>query len=207
MPYRATAKTEARRARIRQRILDAAEACLLDGGFSGLSISGVAADAGVATGTIYRHFSGKVELCTELFRAATRREVEHVRAASQGPGTPAERLQRCVRVFAGRAFRGRSRAYALIAEPLDPALEQERLVYRRAYADVFRALITEGVAGGDFPPMNPSIAATALVGVMAETLVGPLSPSGETLEVEQQHRVIHEISRFCLRAVGCERSL
>ena len=40
-----------------------------------------------------------------------------------------------------RALAEPVRAYALIAEPVDPAVEAERLTFRRAYADLFaRAL-------------------------------------------------------------------
>ena len=71
-------------------------------------------------------------------------------------------------MFARRALAGRRMAWALIAEPVDPAVEAERLVFRRAYADVFRARL-------DGHP-QPDLVAAALVGALAEALVGPLSP-------------------------------
>jgi len=165
----------------------------------------VAAGARVATGTLYRHFRSKTELCTELFRDASQREVNRVKQATQGPGSAAEKLARTTRLFASRAIRGRHLSYALIAEPLDPALEQERLDFRHAYAEVFCTLLEEGVASGEFAPLDPHIGATALVGLLAETLVGPVAPSSHTLNEQQQEQLINEISRFSLRAVGCKR--
>ena len=41
--------------------------------------------------------------------------------------------------FARRALRGPRLACALLAEPVDPAIEAERLAFRRAYRDVFAA--------------------------------------------------------------------
>ncbi len=204
MVYRVTAKTEARRVNTRQGILDATRELVLSGGFAGVSMSAVALRAGVATGTLYRHFHSKGELCTELFRDASRDEVEQVRRSTRGEGNAAERLAQTTRLFAHRAFRGRHLAYALIAEPLDPVLEQERLDFRRAYAEVFCSLLEEGVASGDFAPLDPRIASTALVGLLAESLVGPLAPSSVLSQKDQQH-LIDEICRFALRAAGCKR--
>ena len=52
-----------------------------------------------------------------------------------------ERLAAWVEAFVHRALAEPVRAYALIAEPVDPAVEAERLTFRRAYADLFaRAL-------------------------------------------------------------------
>ena len=56
MPYRPTERTEARKAATRDAILTAAVDQLADGGYASASIGAVAARAGVATGTVYRHF-------------------------------------------------------------------------------------------------------------------------------------------------------
>ena len=80
-----------------------------------------------------------------------------------------ERLAAWVHAFVHRALAEPVRAYALIAEPVDPAVEAERLTFRRAYADLFaRAL-------ADLPHPHPEIAAAAIVGGLAEALVGPLA--------------------------------
>ncbi len=205
MAYRATARTEAHRVSTRQNILSAARGLVLAGGFTEVSMAAVAVRAGVATGTIYRHFSSKEALCAELFCAASKAEVDRVRRSVEGPGNASQRLADTARLFARRAIRGRHLAYALIAEPLDPALEQQRLDFRRAYATVFRSLLEEGVANKEFAPLDPHIAATALVGLLAESLVGPLAPSSHALSGSGQQHLIEEISNFCLRAVACNR--
>ncbi len=207
MAYRATAKTEAHRLSTRQRILDAAQQRVLSGGFAAVSMSVVAADACVATGSLYRHFHNKTALCTELFRNASQREVDEVRKFTQGSGNATGRLANTVRNFASRAIRGRHLAYALIAEPLDPALEQERLNFRRAYAELFQALLAEGVSSGEFVAMDTSIAAAAMVGMLAESLVGPLAPTAQSFNPLQQKHLTEEICRLCLRAAGSKREL
>jgi len=66
-------------------------------------------------------------------------------------------------------------AYALIAEPVDPAVESERLRLRRGYRDAFARVLEEGVAAGELRPHDVQTLAALLVGGLAEALVGPLS--------------------------------
>src|SRR3954452_16846016 len=86
-----------------------------------------------------------------------------------------ERIATDAETFARRALAEPVRAYALLAEPVDPAVEAERLVFRRAYRDRFAATIGQGVATGKLPPQDAYTVAAALVGALGEPLVGPLS--------------------------------
>ena len=67
MPYRATERTEARRAAAREAIVAAAHALIAHGGYRAASVAAVAGRAGVATGTVYRHFPSKAELFAEVW--------------------------------------------------------------------------------------------------------------------------------------------
>ena len=138
----------------RASIVGRAHALVAERGYAGCSVALVATGAGVATGTVYRHFPDKGALFAEVFRAATQREVDAVTAAAAKPGTVAERVAAVVETFARRALRSPRLAYALIAEPVDPQVEAERLTYRRAYRDIFAALIADAVAAGDLPPQD-----------------------------------------------------
>jgi len=209
MPYQATAKTEARKASTRQRILDEALGLVYRGGFSAVAMTQVATAAGIATGTIYRYFPSKSELCTELFRVCTEREVAVVASAATASGPAAQRLEHCIQAFARRAIKGRNLAWALIAEPLDPSLEAERLRYRDAYKAVFAQLIDTGIASGEFAPqVSTPLSAAAIVGALAEALVNPLSPHNpEAIGPDDKQILIDALSQFCLRAVGIEEPL
>jgi AcrR family transcriptional regulator len=202
MAYRATPRTEARRAAARERIVAAAHALIARGGYREASVAAVAAGAGVATGTVYRHFPGKAELFAEVFRRASQREVDATRAAGDAAGPhAADRLAAAVETFAGRALRGRRLAWALIAEPVDPAVEAERLAFRRAYAEGFAAILRDGIAAGELPAQNAELAAAALVGALGEALVGPLSPVAPRADPDA---LVADLVEFCLRAVTKE---
>ncbi len=205
MAYRATDRTESHRLATRRRILDATLIRVQSGGFASIAMTAVADDAEVATGTLYRHFQNKAALCCELFRECSQREVDSVRRRVQSAKPAAQRLTDACRSFCARALRGRNLAYALIAEPLDPALEQERLNFRSQYAILFRHLLDEGKANGDFAINDSKITATALVGVLAETLVGPLAPTEVQLSGSGQNNLTEEICRLCQRLAGYTR--
>lgn len=183
MAYRRTPAIDRRLADDRTRLLEAASARVAAGGWSALTIADVARDAGMATGRVYAHVSGKDELCTEVFRQAADRELSRVAAATTpsddgSPALPApDRLTAALRTFAHRALAGRRLAYALLAEPAGQAVEAERLRYRAGYHDLFAAVLHEGVACGDLAPCRADVVAAALIGAAGEALVGPLAPA------------------------------
>jgi AcrR family transcriptional regulator len=191
--YRPTPRTEARRAEVRDRIVRAAFELIRRGGYREASVAAVAAGAGVATGTVYRHFPSKAELFAEVFRVASQHEVDAVSLAMAVPGPVGDRVAAGVETFARRALRGRRLAWALLAEPVDPAVEAERLVFRRAYAEVFSASLREGVLDGSLPPQDPELTAIALVGAIGEVLTQPHGADEDAL--------VASLVRFCLRSI------
>ncbi len=205
MSYRPTAKTRARQKAQYESLLKTAVSIVARDGFCGLTISRLARKTGIATGTVYKYFDSKAHLCAGVFRRATEREVEMVRAASfpEQPAPCRQRFTNAVTVFAERAILGGRLAYALIAEPVDPAVEQERLIYRKAYADIFERLIEEGVKTKEFPDQSPRVSAAALVGILAEVLVAPL---GRGEYVKDQNQLIDPIRQLCLRAIALHKT-
>src|SRR3954471_11693239 len=150
MAYRSTERTEARRAEIRGRITTAARELIAEGGYLAAQVAPVAERAGVAVGTVYRHFPSKSDLFAEVFREASQHEVDAMRAAVEtSPGSAADRMTAGIDTFARRALRGRRLAWALLAEPVDPAVEAERLHFRHSYRDLMAAVIAEGIEAGE----------------------------------------------------------
>jgi AcrR family transcriptional regulator len=176
MAYRPTARTEARRAATRERIVSAALAQVAEGGYRSAGVQAVAARAAVAVGTVYRHFPSKGELFAEVFRRASQRELDTVIEVSQPPRrSAAERVAAAVEAFCRRALAGPVLAYALLAEPVDPAVESERLRFRIGYRDAFARVLEDGVRSGELRAHDSGAVAAALVGALGEALVGPLS--------------------------------
>jgi AcrR family transcriptional regulator len=197
--YRTTERTEARRAAARDRIAAAARELIARGGYAEAQIAAVAERAGVATGTVYRHFPSKADLFAEVFRTASQHEVDALAAgAAVASGGTAGRIAAAVETFARRALRAPRLAWALLAEPVDPAIEAERLAFRRAYRDALRGVIDDGVEAGEVPAQDTEVAAAALVGAIGEAMVGPLSPTAATDDPEA---VVAALRDFCIRSV------
>jgi AcrR family transcriptional regulator len=192
MAYRPTPRTEARRAEVRERIVRAALELVRRGGYRAASMAAVAARAGVATGTVYRHFPSKSDLFAEVFRVASQHEVDAVAQAAGRHAEPAAQIAAAVETFARRALRGRRLAWALLAEPVDPAVEAERLVFRQSYARVFSSSLKEGVLKGALPPQDPDLTAAALVGAIGEVMTHPSS---------DDEALVASLVRFCLRSI------
>ncbi|WP_267126894.1 TetR/AcrR family transcriptional regulator, partial [Xanthomonas sacchari] len=164
MAYKRSALMEERLAGNRQRILLAARRLIAADGFRGAPVTAVAAEAGVSTGLIYRHFPSKAELFVEVLTAAVEHELTILRAIAAAPAPAAQRLRDAIASFVRRALAGPGLAYAFIAEPVEPEVDAERIRCRRLLGDVFKGILADGVAAGEFPAQDLEAAAACLVG-------------------------------------------
>jgi AcrR family transcriptional regulator len=184
----------------RERLVDAARHLLEEGGYAAASVQAIADRVGVSAGALYRHFPSKAELFVEVFRDAAKRDLSAIDTAAAAGGC-IERLEAAVAAHAKRALRRRRLAWALLYEPVDPLVDAERLVYRRTYCRHMAGLLRQAIAVGEIPEQNVELSAAALVGAIAEALVGPLSPvAGQIAAAEED--IIATLVRFCRRSVG-----
>ena len=189
----------------RERLLIGAQQVIEEAGYGAASVIAIADHAGVATGTLYRHFDSKEELFVEVFRSVCSREERVIRAAASALGPRAsavERIEVMLATFAERALRNPRLAWALIAEPVDRLVEVERLAYRGRYARAVAEDLRAAIAAGEAPAQDADLTAAALVGGCGEALVGPLSPL--TGQPPVPGEVVAALRIFVRRAVGAE---
>lgn len=175
MAYRRTERTEARLAEARERIVSAALAQVAEGGYASASVQAVAARAGVATGSVYRHFPSKAELFGEVFRRQATQELGVLEEIATHDSPVIERLAEATEVLARRALASPTLAYAQIAEPVEQEVEAERLVLRRGYRDAFARILQDGIDRGELEAHDTQTYGAAILGAISEALVGPLS--------------------------------
>lgn len=185
----------------RARLLAAAHDVTAESGYGAASVTAIAERAGVAAGTLYRHFPSKGQLFVELFRSVCGGEIEAMRQAAERPAaTAVAGIEEVLATFAARALQNPRLAWALLAEPLDPLVEAERLAYRRTYRTLLAQLLRQAIAAGEIPDQDVEFTAAAVVGGVGEALVGPLSPlSGDRPPVDQ---LLAALRRFTRGAVG-----
>src|SRR3990167_2667404 len=87
MAYRRTERVQEQLQDKRDRILRAVRAVVSEVGFRGAQVATVAEAAGVATGTIYRHFPSKGELFAEALALNAGHEVSVMQAVADSEGT------------------------------------------------------------------------------------------------------------------------
>jgi AcrR family transcriptional regulator len=187
----------------RERLLHAAQELIEEGGYGAASVLAIAGRAGVAAGTLYRHFTSKEELFVELFRNVCDREVDAMRAAAEHLPEEAGEVGRLVTVlqtFASRALRRPRLAWALLAEPVDPLVDAERLAYRERYRTLAARILRAAIEAGELPEQDADLTAAALIGACGEALVGPLSPVNPARP--DTEAVLEALRTFVLRAVG-----
>ena len=174
MAYRRTEATEARLAETRERIVAAALDQVAAGGYASASVQAVAARAGVATGSVYRHFPSKAELFGEVFRRQAHQELGVLEEIATHDSPALERLAEATEVLARRALASPTLAYAQIAEPVEQEVEAERLVLRRGYRDAFARILADGIERGELEPHDTQTYGAAILGAISEALVSPL---------------------------------
>lgn len=144
---------------IRQAALDE----LGDVGYGAFTIESVAARAGVAKSTIYRHWTDKLDLIADAF------ETFHEQAVPDIQGTsPRDRVQLLVRHVAQIVVHSTFSACipALIeGSQRDPRVREFHHRYSADRRQGLVDVIAEGVAAGDFPAgLDPELATLALLG-------------------------------------------
>jgi AcrR family transcriptional regulator len=186
----------------RERLLQAAQELIEEGGYGAAPVVAIAERAGVAAGTLYRHWPSKGELFAELFRAVCDREVAAMEAVAAATlqRSSVERIEAVLTTFADRALRKPRLAWALIAEPVDPLVDVERLAYRKEYARRLVDGLREGIAAGEIPAQDVDLTAAALVGGVGEALVGPLSPHAGRSPARAE--ILAALRAFVRRAIG-----
>ncbi len=180
------------------RILQAAREVVAESGWRDAQIALIAHRADVATGSVYRHFESKADLYAQVLAMVSEREVAMVAAIVDSQGPPSQRLVDAIFMFSLRAMRGRRLAYALIAEPCEPEIDEARLRYRAALAHQIARLVEQGVREGEFIDVQADLAASCVTGAFMEALVGPLAPEAKP-DSAAARAIAQSIAAVCAR--------
>jgi AcrR family transcriptional regulator len=201
MVYRRTEKVVRRLAQRQAAIVAAARALAAEAGMAAVQIAPVAKRAGIAAGTVYRYFPSKTELVAAVVAAVSERELAAMRRAGDAAPGPLSALAAVVTTLAARALARRRLAWAVIAEPVDPEIDEVRLAYRKALAGELQARLAAAIRAGQLPEQDVRVAAPALVGALLEGLVGPLAPDAAA-SAGTARDAVQALTLFALRAVG-----
>jgi AcrR family transcriptional regulator len=189
----------ARGERTRTRLLEAAEQIFTELGYHDASIVKIAEAAGVAPGTFYLYFAGKLEIFDELVEDLNGR----VRQAMADAASRGQTRQEAERLGFQAFFRFTAEHPALYrvirqAEFVSP--RALRLHYERIVDGYVRGL-QEAMARGEIATGDPEVLAWALMGV-GEMIGRRWILWGDTDEIPED--VFEETMRFVQRALDAE---
>jgi AcrR family transcriptional regulator len=153
----------------RQRLLKAALDLYTTVGFRGTTTPALASRAGVAEGTIYRHFTSKEHLLNEVYRGAQRWAITIVREVDeQEKGAKAsERLQRVARRFFEAAERDPSALRMLLYNANEKGLDDRSREAAREFRDALQQMVASGKSDGMVRPGPADLWASVWLVVIA----------------------------------------
>ncbi|MFD4196383.1 TetR/AcrR family transcriptional regulator [Amycolatopsis thermoflava] len=184
-------RTDRRKARTRQKLIQAARRLLASDQHSSASIQDITEAADVGFGSFYNHFSSK----TELFRAAVSEVLEELgqllEELSSSVDDPARAFAQSVRLTARLGVARPETAQVLVRHGM-AYIDAEEGLAPRALRD-----IEAGAASGRFRVREPRLAlattAGALLAVLHVSLVDPVGVTDETCD---------EVAEQLLRMLG-----
>lgn len=174
-----------------EQILEAASQVFAEKGFASARMDDIAARVGLSKGTLYLYFKSKDALITALLDRLFQREMRDLSALQHASGSVHERLQRFVDAIL-RDLQTWMRLLPVAYEFLGLIFRNKTVrnafrQYLRTYTSLVRPLIEEGIANGEFRPVDPQQAAIAL-GALVEGSILLWVYDPESVQLEEQIR-------------------
>ncbi|MBS3787786.1 TetR/AcrR family transcriptional regulator [Candidatus Bipolaricaulota bacterium] len=171
-----------------QKIEDAAVELFSNKGFHETSMRDLAAEAGVAIGTIYHHYEDKNQIMLKMIRRALEEREKTIQELNESNLPVKWQLEKVLRMHLERVQKNETRGKLVLNQLRQPnkAFQQE---FNRLYdelANYLTNLFQRGIETGEVTSCNPRVAAYALLGavetVTLKAVAGKLELTEEFLD-------------------------
>lgn len=189
-------KAPARGVRTQEKIEEVALALFAEKGVDRTTIGDIAGAAGIAEGTIYRHYPGKEELIWQLFSANYQRLAERLEALQAERAELRGKLKAMVGLFCNLFEQNPDMfRFLLLVQHGQLSRVTEDL---QTPVTVIKAVIEAAIARGEIPEQDAAIATATVMGIVQQVAVfkvyGRITRS--LAEVADQ------LAESCWRALG-----
>ncbi len=162
-----------KRERTRLKIMASAAKMFSEKGFSEASVKDIADDAGIAKGTIYYYVDKKEDLLIMLVQFGQTRFFSKIEKGMGKATTASEKIEVMIRNHL---------KIMKVVGPIMPFFVQNLVIYdsklrevmagfRERLLDIMAAIIEEGIASGEFRPVDPKKSAVAIAGMVIGQLM------------------------------------
>lgn len=149
----------------RLQIEDAASALFRERGYAATSVRDIAQALNLQGGSLYAHVASKEDVLWSIVCRAADRFGAGVSAVAAGAAAPSARLREMIRAHVA-VVTGAQKDAAVFQHEwrfLSAERRAEISARRDAYEALFRTVIGDGVASGEFRPVDPRLTAMAIL--------------------------------------------
>ncbi len=159
----------AHRINSKHQISKAALGLFIKKGIKATTTREIATKAGIAEGTIYRHFKSKNDIALELFLDYMNQFRHRLSQAEQAFDEPRESIKEMINVFFDFA-KNEQKAYNFIMMGHYSELPKMRSDFLKP-KDVFVDTIKKGIAKGDFVNIDENLGAAMVIGMITRSIL------------------------------------
>lgn len=184
-----------RRAQRRQAIVEKAARLFALEGFAGCEMERVAAEAGIAKGTLYLYFPGKQELFFACVDWGMSWMQQTVRAAAESVSEPLDRIAAAIRSYLA-FFEEHPEYVELVIQERAIFRDRKRptyFEYRAANLEYWRELHRQLIASGRFRPDLPVERITDTIGSLLYGAMFTNHFVGRTVSLDEQNAALIQI--------------
>ncbi len=140
----------------------------VDKGITETTVRDIAITAGIAEGTMYRHFASKEDLAWTLFAEGYTTIGRELRSIHKSEATARTKLEAMIRYFCS-VFEKDSVMFTYLFLARHQQLKKLTPRMPNPYLE-FRAVINEGMRRGEIPKQDPDVAASMVMGVILQVI-------------------------------------
>jgi AcrR family transcriptional regulator len=179
-------------------ILQTAEEIFLQKGYSALSMDDIAAQVGIAKGTLYLHFATKDDLVFHLLERDLQHILHMIENSMQSEGSARSKLTRILD-FLYQEWLGKHSQFLYLlynSTELKNAMREKLRGTLQGVVDRITALLDQGKARGEFDPLIPT-------DVMVSIFFSMLSPQAYQHLVREKQMASADLARYIDRIYFC----
>lgn len=188
----------------RQKILSAATELFGQNPYDSVQMRDVAARAEVGKPTLYRYFPSKEELFLEVFKSGLDRLDSEVTAILKDREEPARSLERLLEALLN-ALGGQVAALRMLTDDQSAVMRRWRNEFRRRrrpFVEAARTILEQGIAAGEFRPVDVEAVPSMLIGLVRGGLIGTDRLPRERFAAAMIDLVVHALSARTKKAAA-----